>query len=97
MAADPNELLTPKQAAAEMGEIDSPLGKMEKECLQGLPSRILEDLLSGRGGLEIAFVLAHEASRFDKMTNEVQREKVRFVDHLAKLKCLGFVEPGPGE
>jgi uncharacterized Zn finger protein len=52
------------QAAAKIGKIDFPQGEMEKECLQGLSSGILKDLLSGRGGLEVALALSHQLGCF---------------------------------
>ena len=85
------------QTASEIAKIDAPQGEMEQECLQGLSSGILKDLSPDRGGFQLAFALAHQAGRFDKMTNEVQRQKVRFVDHLVKPERFSLVEAGPGE
>ena len=65
----------------------APQGDMEKECLQGLLCGVLNDLPSGWGGREVALALAHQLRCFDKMTNKVQREKVRFVDHFVKPEC----------
>jgi hypothetical protein len=64
------------QAAAKIAKIDFPQGEMEKECLQGLSSGILKDLLSDRGGLEVALALSHQPSCFSVVDLQIAAREV---------------------